>query len=212
MKYLDDFDNDGFPGEFVYGDEAYIDDYYMDELWKPVCGFEGLYWISNKARVWSTKNNCFIKVKPMDNCGHLGVCLYHDGIRYYRYIHRLVAEAFIPNPHGYPIVRHMYDLPYRNTVGDLKWGTKRDNAFDAIRNGRAYIPTDDDREKGCIVTRIPILAIDTQSGKVLRFNSQTEASRVLNIQQSNIWKVLNGERKQAGGYTFKYVDGGEYDE
>lgn len=205
------FDDDGYPGDYVYGDDVYIDDYYMEELWKPVKGFERNYWVSNFGRVWSSKSNSFLTVKPMDNHGHLGVCLYNNGKRHYWYIHRLVAEAFIPNPDNHPIVRHIYDNPQFNTYEDLAWGTHRDNFFDSVRNGRAYIPTDIDREKGNLERKTPIIAINIKNGNRLYFDSQGEASRILNIPQSNIWKVLVGQRVKAGNYTFTYDErGGRY--
>lgn len=212
MDYdIHDWNINGWPGEFVYGDNVYIDEYYFEERWKPINGFED-YWVSNLARIWSSKTRQFIKVKPMDDHGHLGVCLYRDGCRYYRYIHRLVAEAFIPNPYDFPVVRHIDDLPYYNTVEDLRWGTSYDNSMDAIRNGKAYSLTDDDREKSYEQSRTPILAIDLDTGRKITFKSQGEASRKLGIPQANIWKVLNRERRSARGYRFEYVDRGDINE
>lgn len=202
----------GWPGEFVYGDDMYIDDYYMEERWLPISGFETEYWVSNLARVWSVKTQKFLQVKPMDNHGHLGVCLYSGGKRYYKYIHRLVAEAFIPNPNKLPIVRHIDDIPYNNTVYDITFGTQRDNAYDAIRNGRAYIPSPEDREKSYEKSRTPIIATNLSTGESFTFRGQGEASRILGIPQANIWKVLNGQRPRAQGYTFEYLERGDYDE
>lgn len=207
-----DWDTDGYPGEFIYGDYMYIDDYYMEERWKPIDGFRMEYWVSNLARVWSMKNRQFLKLKRMDRHGHLGVCLHLDGFKYYEYIHILVAEAFIPNTHNYPIVRHLYDNPNYNTVYDITWGTQRDNMHDAIRNGRAYRLTDEDREKGFEKSRTPIRAINMTTGDILSFRGQGEASRILGIPQANIWKVLNHQRPRAQGYTFEYMNRGEYDE
>lgn len=203
-----DWDNDGYPGEFVYGDDMYVDDYYMGELWKPIKHFEDEYWVSDMGRVWSTRRKRFLKVKPMDNHGHLGVCLCSNGRVCYRYIHRLVAEAFIPNPHGLPVVRHIDDLPMYNTVDDLTWGTQRDNVFDSIHNGRAHIITKEERERGLEKMRRPIIAVNLKTGEKLFFRGQSEAARILNIQQANIWKVLTGKRRQTCGYTFEYRDGG----
>lgn len=189
-------------GRYVYGDDIYIDDYYMDEIWADIEGIDD-YMVSNKARVWSKKTQSFLKVKPLDKHGHLGVCLYQDGQRIYRYIHRLVAEAFIPNPHNLPVVRHLEDRPYLNEPDDLEWGTQRENAYDAMRNGRAYILTDEDRYKGNKDRMTPLVAINLTTGEELYFESQGEASRVLRLPQANIWKVLHGERYSAGGYTFR---------
>lgn len=200
-----DYDNDGYPGEFVYGDDTYVDDYYMDELWKPIRGFEGLYWVSDMGRVWSVKNQIFLKLKPLDNHGHLGVCLYDCGKPYYRYIHRLVAEAFIPNPHNRPVVRHRDDIPLFNTSDDIEWGTQIDNMEDCKRNGHFHYFTEEDRRKSIDATRTPIIAIDLETGKRYRFRSQGEAGRVLGIPQANIWKVLNHQRPRAQGFTFKYL-------
>ena len=198
--------NDYLYGSSVYGDDIYVDDYYMDEKWAAISGIPG-YMVSNKGRVWSERTQKFLKVKPMDAHGHLGVCLMHDGGRVYRYIHRLVAEAFIPNPDNLPVVRHLYDNPEYNSEEELAWGTQRDNAFDAMANGRAYMLTDEDRERSFRKTRTPIKATNVSTGESFTFKGQSEAGRTLRLPQANIWKVLNGQRPHAGGYYFEYVGG-----
>ena len=191
-------------GRYVYGDDMYVDDYYMDEKWAYINDHPD-YMVSNKGRVWSIKSDMFLKLKRLDNHGHLGVCLRTNGKPYYEYIHRLVAKAFIPNPHGHPIVRHLYDNPLYNTDEDLAWGTQRDNALDALANGTAYIPTDEDRYRGNKSRMTPLEAINVNTGERSCFESQGEASRALNIPQGNIWKVIHGQRVTAGGYVFKEV-------
>lgn len=49
-------------------------------------------------------------------------------------IHRLVAEAYIPNPNNLPIVMHLDDNPLNNIVSNLKWGTHKENRYLAIVN------------------------------------------------------------------------------
>jgi len=203
------WDVDGYPGEFVYGDDVYIDDYYFDEKWKPINWgpyWDAGYWVSDKGRVWSSKTQRFLKLKHLDKHGHLGVCLSCRGGYYYVYIHRLVAMAFKPNPNKYPIVRHIYDNPNDNEYDDIEWGTMKDNTQDAIRNGHARFPTDEDREKGFEKVRRPVLATNLETGESIEFRGQQEASRFLGINQANIWKVLNGERPRAQGYKFRYLD------
>ena len=194
MEYID--------GQYVYGDDVYVDDYYMDEKWTYISGFPD-YMISDKARVYSIKNKQFLKLKQLDSHGHLGVCLYENGKRYYRYIHRLVAEAFIPNPENLPIVRHIIDDPEQNTVDDIAWGTQKDNMHDAMKNGSFYFISDEDRYAGNADRMMPIIATNISSGEKMHFRSQGEASRILMIPQANIWKVLHGQRKAAGGYLFE---------
>lgn len=207
MGYCDihDWDIEGWPGECVYGDNVYVDDYYMGEKWKPIKHFENEYWVSNMARVWSVKTQRFMKLKPLDDHGHLGVCLTSGGERYYRYIHRLVAEAFIPNPNNLPVVRHIYDEPMCNEVEDIAWGTQRDNIYDAIKNKKAYVLSEADREKGFEKCRTPIRATNILTGDVFTFRGQGEAARILGIPQANIWKVLNGLRPHAHNFTFEYL-------
>ena len=189
-------------GSFVYGDNVYIDDSYMDEEWEYIYGIEG-YMISNKARVWSERSQKFLKLKKMDKHGYLGVCLYLNGKRIYKYIHRLVAEAFIQNPNNYPIVRHINDDPLFNEEQELEWGTQLDNIMDSIRNGNFYWITDSDRIKAHEKQMMPLTAINIKTGEKKYFQSQNEASRRLNIPQANIHKVLRGQRRYAGKYTFK---------
>lgn len=195
---------DRIPGEFVYGDDCYVDDYCMDEVWEYIPGFSN-YMISSKCRVWSIKSRMFLKPKRMDRAGHLGFCLSENGKPHYVYLHRLMAQAFIPNPHGYPIVRHLDDIRDNNEPEDLAWGTQRDNWEDSVRNGTARFPTDEDREIGLRKMRKPVRATNIKTGEIIDFVGQSEAARELGLEQSNVWKVLNGERAHTGGWFFEYL-------
>ena len=208
LFYRDEFNEMGYDyisGVHVYGDDCYVADEYMDERWWYIDGAPG-YMISDCGRVWSEKSQKFLKVKPLDNHGHLGVCLHVNGQPMYRYIHQLMARAFIPNPNNYPNVRHLDDNPRYNYLDNFAWGTQKHNHEDCVRNGHAYFLTNEDREIGLEKLRIPVLATNLTTGEQTRFRGQSEAARFLGIQQANIWKVLRGERRHAGGYHFEYLE------
>ena len=206
-----DFDNYGFTGEYVYGDDAYISDEYMDECWKRYKNSSD-YWVSNKGRVWSSISNSFIEGTPNCRTGHIDISTKSNGKRVHRYLHRMIAETFIPNPKNYPMVRHIDDDPSNNIVDNLAWGTQKDNMRDSINNGHFKYLTNADRENAMKKRRTPIKAINTSTGEEIFFNSQQEASRLINIDQSSINMVLKGKRKRIKNYIFEYMKKGDISE
>ena len=100
------------------------------------------------------------------------------------------------------VVRYLDDDPTNNFIGNLAWGTQKDNMSDCIDHDRFYYLTDDDRYKGNKDRMIRVIVTDTKTGKVERYNSLNEAARATGVQQSNAWKVLYGLRAHAGGFIF----------
>lgn len=203
--FEDDEDDmyDYFPSEFIFGDDIYISEEYMGEKWWYIDEAPG-YMISNFGRVWSERSQWFVKPKKMDREGHMGVCLRVNGMPRYFYIHRLMAKAFIPNPHNHPIVRHLNDIPDDNELCNFAWGTQRDNALDAKRNGRTFTTSPEKKDKALDSVRKPIIATNIKTGEVIHFRGQQEAARILDLQQANVWKVLNGKRAHTEGWFFEY--------
>lgn len=77
----------------------------IDEIWIDIADFEGIYKISNKGRIKNTIRNNNLKYF-INKQGYVIVKLSKNGVRYYLRVHRLVAQAFIPNPNNYPIINH----------------------------------------------------------------------------------------------------------
>lgn len=179
-------------------------DAYDNEIWSPIKNYPE-YMVSTRGRVWSNKKGKLLKTRLMDDWGHVGVDLCKNGKRAHKYMHRLMAEAFLPNPDNLPVVRHINDIPDDNIIDNLAWGTWGDNTQDAIKNGSFKYPTDEDREKGWKVCRVPIIAINLKSGERTRFDGVGIASRELGIS-----KVLTGKRDQTMNYKFEYAEKGDW--
>jgi len=117
------------------------------EEWRPVVGWEGFYEVSSLGRVRSLDRRFqtsdggvrFYRGRLMEgkltDYGYPEVKLSRPGQRVNRRVHRLVSEAFIPNPAGHPFVLHWDDEKTNNVVDNLRWGTQKDNVADTIRNG-----------------------------------------------------------------------------
>lgn len=175
-----------------------------DEKWAEVGNG---YYVNNYGHVWSSRSNKYLKPKRLDKHGHVGICMRTDSDKVkYLYLHRLVAEAFIPNPNNYPIVRHLDDDPTHNTDDNLAWGTQRDNMEDCRNNGNDYILTDEDRERSFEKIRIPIISKNIKTGEEKYYKSISDAARDLGLWGSNIQKVLYGERMHTGGFSFERND------
>lgn len=171
-----------------------------DEEWAEV---DYGYYVSNYGRIWSGRSQQFLKPKRLDKHGHVGLCINNHGTRKYLYLHRLIAEEFLPNPNEYPIVRHLNDDPTDNYVDNLAWGTRHDNMQDCIDNGNSYDLTDEDRERGLEKIRIPVKSIDLKTGDERHYRSIADAARDLGLWSANIQKVLYKERRHTGGYYFE---------
>ena len=109
------------------------------------------------------------------------------------YIHRILAQAFIPNPNNLPMVRHLNDNKLDWRLENLAWGTQQDNESDKLRNFGEYSGVG----KNLVKTKC------LETGII--YNSACEASRQTKIQRGDICRCCRGERKTAGGYHWKYV-------
>lgn len=114
-------------------------------IWKPIEGFEGLYEVSNQGEVKSLarenyypdgrlhqrKKEKILSTRP-DKRGYVTVILCKNGKTYPRGVHRLVAEAFIPNPEQKPNIDHIDTNPWNNCVDNLRWVTQQENAMNPL--------------------------------------------------------------------------------
>lgn len=184
----------------------------MSLRWRNVRGENG-YRVSDDGRIKSFVNNRHgvggephILKPDINKQGYETVCL---GRGNRKLVHRLVAEAFIPNPNNLPIVRHMDDNPRNNRVENLAWGTQVDNMQDCVKHGRLV----GDTRKAVESTKIPVRAISLDGTYEEEFPSMKEAARTLGVWPQHVTSVIQGKIKQTGGYRFELIEleRGEYD-
>lgn len=172
------------------------------EIWKDVVGFERAYRVSNLGRVKSKIRKSVIEerlLKPYkNNKGYECVDLWNNNHKK-KLVHRLVAEAFIPNPECKLFINHIDGDKTNNRVENLEWCTHSENILHSFRV-LGHRTT-----KGMVMNNKPVKCLDT--GEI--FASASEAARQKGCSQSNITKVILGERNKAGGLRWSYHFGGE---
>lgn len=178
----------------------------MEEIWKPIKNYEGLYEISNFGKIRSLDRTVpirnstkFIKGslrKPQkkDN-GYLFVILYKDSKSKNHYIHRLVAKNFIDNPSLKETVNHIDGNKENNNINNLEWSTRSENSIHGFKNGLCKSCEKHYKSK---LTNSDVLEIKN----ILKNTNltQNEIANIYGVTQSTIsaiklnkkWKNLNG--------------------
>lgn len=175
------------------------------EEWKSIIGFEGLYEVSNLGRVrslWDGRHQTHRTkiLKPIKmNSGYLCVGLHKNGEEKKFLVHRLVAEAFIPNPLNKPQVNHKTEDKTQNSVDCLEWCTNEYNQNYGTRNERVSKA----RINNSKISK-PVLQLTKNGELVAEYPSTREAERQTVIDPSSISKCCNGKQNSAGGYVWKY--------
>ena len=174
----------------------------MEEIWKPVVGYEKFYEVSNKGRI-----------KSLPRMVHAGHGVYYEkkgrirkpvlnkGNGYYMlflagkfnkkcvYVHRVVAQAFCENPKNLEIVNHINEVKTDNRAENLEWCSKEyNNSF----NGKD--------QRSCK----PIIKISMGEEYIATWNGAREAAKKLGIEYKNISAVCRGKRDSAGGYKWRF--------
>ena len=167
-----------------------------NEIWVSVANCDG-YYISNLGRVKSTRRKQEKILKPLDTVyGYKRVALHNRGDIKFRFIHRLVAEAFIDNPNNLQCVNHKDENKANNEVTNLEWCTFKENTNYGTRNIRAGLSNRDKRN---------VVVLQIKCNKVIkRWKSAKSAGASLGICPSNITKCCRNKRKSAGGYEWSY--------
>ena len=136
-----------YPQGFTLNKNSDKENLKMEEVWKDIKDYEGLYQVSNFGRIRSYPNfshKDFFILKQWITQGYYYVKLFKDGKRKSYSVHRLVAEAFIPNPYNLPQVGHKDENNFKtgdgcnNCVDNLEWCTAKENANMPKRKDRTF--------------------------------------------------------------------------
>lgn len=181
------------------------------EIWKDIIGYEGLYMVSNFGRVKRLETTVEYRprsqggvrvdylpemiIQPFEgkfkNYKCWRIRLRKDGEQKNYQVHRLVAEAFIPNPDNKPWINHLDSNSKNNIWTNLEWCTPKENSQHASKKGRFGNKTD-----------MEISQYDSKGNWIKDFKNQIEASEVTKIDKNSISLCVSGTYKQTKGYIF----------
>lgn len=169
------------------------------------------YYVTDTGDIYSRKHSRTSRIKKLaqmkSKSGYLFLTLCLNGVRQQKRVHRLVAEAFIPNPENKPQINHKNGIRDDNRIENLEWCTPSENILHAYRVIKtAHSPH---YWKGKFGENNPthkkVLQIKNNT-IVAKFYGLHEACRKTGVCFQNIYKCCNGKRKTAGGYQWRYVE------
>lgn len=168
------------------------------EEWRMIPGYEGLYMVSNLGNVKALNYARSGKEKLLNPIllknGYYTVNLSKNNMKKQLYVHRLVAQAFIPNPDNLPCINHKDENPANNCVDNLEWCTYGYNINYGTRNDRHS-------EKMCM----PVGKYSLDGELIEEYKSAKDAAIKNGLWQGNISKVCNGAISKTGGFCWRYL-------
>lgn len=168
----------------------------MIEVWKDIEGYDGLYQVSNLGRVKSLSNDKDKKEKILKAGkikGYLQVILYKNSKMKHYYVHRLVAQTFIPNPDNLQCINHEDENKENNCVENLEWCTIQYNLNYGTHNF-----------KSASNKSIPIIQLTLNDEFVRCYRSSNDAGRA-GFHQGHIISCCKGNLKTTNGFKWLYA-------
>lgn len=181
--------------------------------WSDIEGYEGLYQVSDDGRIRScdryvvTKGGynriChgIEKKQRKDKDGYMKVSLHKDGNLQTFYVHRLVANAFIPNTENKPCVDHINAVRNDNRVENLRWFTVKENNSTDIAKTRKSVGAfkrEDNKKK--------IIQYSLNGEMINKYNSSMDIERELGFEHSAVLRCCKGKQNTSYGYKWVYMD------
>lgn len=158
----------------------------MNNELKDIPEFTGLYAATSDGRIYSYRRKRFMKIVN-GNKGYKQVCLQKDAKQYMRYVHRLVASAWLPNPDNLPEINHKDENKGNNDISNLEWCTHQHNIDCRTNIG---------------VPKRAIYCIELDRA----FESIAAAAREFGVDAAHMHAVCNHPTHTAKGYHFRYLE------
>ena len=173
----------------------------MQEIWKDIKQYEGLYQISDLGRIKNVVTRKILK-PTLNKHGYLVIHLYKNSISKTFSVHRLVAEHFIANINGFYMVNHLDCNKQNNNVTNLEWITAKGNSQHASKKGR-YAKQSEHMKRINEKSLRPVVAI--KENVTLYYSSAKEAEKD-GFSHSDISRCCNGKRKTHRGYVWQFAE------
>lgn len=167
----------------------------MEEIWKDIKGYEGLYQVSSLGRVKSLPRDrgnqySWMEIIKSQRKGiYLSVTLFKEGVRSVRPVHQLVAETFLKTNPEKPFVNHINEIKYDNRLINLEYVTHIQNC----NHGTAIERSSEKRRK----------PVKCSNGEI--YEGVNSAAKILGLHPSKISNVCTRKRKTTGGLTFEFI-------
>lgn len=177
-----------------------------DEIWKDIKGFENRYQISNLGNLRNSKTKQILKFRK-NSRKYLTITIRKDVKTYCYLVHRLVAEAFIPNPNNYPQINHIDGNKTNNSADNLEWCTASNNQKHAYRtklHSKDIEKMKRMNEKSKQKTKKEIIQYDLNRNIINEFESLKDAELKTKIKYQRISDCCRGKTKTAGKFIWKY--------
>lgn len=177
---------------------------------KTIPGYEDNYYLDPESmQVVNKKTGRPLKPQK-GNDGYAQVQLWKNNKGKHKSLHRLFAEAYIPNPNNLPCINHKDEDPMNYELDNLEWCDQSYNQNYGTANARRGPKTSAklkgrERPAGSGRPSRPVVATDGWGNETC-YSSGREACRQLEVRQSCLTEVLAGRRKTTGGYRFRYAD------
>ena len=150
-------------------------------MFKDIKNYEGLYGITSCGRVWSYRRKKFLRPRK-NTSGYWQVCLCKNGEQKNFLLHRLVAEAYLPNPQNLPEINHIDECKEHNFIRNLEWCDRKYNVVYSLAK--------------------PVYCVELDRV----FESAHEAARQLGLYATKITNCCKGKQKTTKGYYFNYAE------